>query len=219
MPRADDYSLKRDRHPNLTYYPDSEDNVHSQLFEAMRSQLSPHTFVALLGHCFRSPICQHAQSYSQAAYPSSKSLHSLSQAYRRRLPDNIKRHRRQFQTGHDPHAERGVFLLPTAPVQVASPQTHTGHQTLVGGNRPGPKRPPRVAILGGGISGLTAAYFLLKVLPNVKVTLYEASDRLGGWIQSDQVNVGNGDVILEAGPRSLLAPTPAKGWVTAKLVC
>jgi protoporphyrinogen oxidase len=38
--------------------------------------------------------------------------------------------------------------------------------------------PPRVAVLGGGITGLTAAYYLLRA--GVKVTLLERGEQLGG---------------------------------------
>src|SRR5579859_5524169 len=37
---------------------------------------------------------------------------------------------------------------------------------------------PRIAIVGGGISGLTSAYYLLRA--GCDVTLYEAQDTLGG---------------------------------------
>ena len=40
-----------------------------------------------------------------------------------------------------------------------------------------PACPQRIAIIGGGISGLAAAYLLA---PQHSVTLYEAAPRLGG---------------------------------------
>lgn len=60
-----------------------------------------------------------------------------------------------------------------------------------------------VAVLGGGISGLASAYFLSQKLPRAKVVLYESSSRLGGWISSEKVDVGNGTVLFEQGPRSI----------------
>lgn len=65
-----------------------------------------------------------------------------------------------------------------------------------------------VAVLGGGLTGLTTAYYLAKWLPSTtKITLLEGSDRLGGWIRTDRVPVKvggvEGVVNFERGPRSL----------------
>ncbi|KAK5168950.1 oxygen-dependent protoporphyrinogen oxidase [Saxophila tyrrhenica] len=60
-----------------------------------------------------------------------------------------------------------------------------------------------VAILGGGITGLACAYYITKELPQANVTIYEASDRLGGWLSSKRVPVKDGNVLFEAGPRTL----------------
>lgn len=65
-----------------------------------------------------------------------------------------------------------------------------------------------VAVLGGGLTGLTTAYYLAKKLPSTaKITLYEASERLGGWIRTDKVPVDvdgkKGVVSFERGSRSL----------------
>ena len=65
-----------------------------------------------------------------------------------------------------------------------------------------------IAVVGGGLTGLTTAYYLAKQLPSTaKITLYEGSDRLGGWIQTDRVPVDvdgvKGTVSFERGPRTL----------------
>ncbi|KAF8594777.1 Protoporphyrinogen oxidase [Ceratobasidium sp. AG-I] len=71
-----------------------------------------------------------------------------------------------------------------------------------------------IGILGGGISGLSAAYHLARRLPAsspTKIVLLEKSKRLGGWIQSENATVettsSSGSkthsVVLEAGPRTL----------------
>jgi predicted NAD/FAD-binding protein len=44
----------------------------------------------------------------------------------------------------------------------------------------------RIAVIGAGVSGLTAAYLLQ---PRADVTLYEADDRLGGHAHTHDVNV------------------------------
>jgi oxygen-dependent protoporphyrinogen oxidase len=77
--------------------------------------------------------------------------------------------------------------------------------------------PENIAILGGGISGLASAHYLSKYLPNTNIILYEASDRMGGWLQSKYVNIGNGKIVFEQGPRNIRPRTPA-GLVTLELV-
>lgn len=47
---------------------------------------------------------------------------------------------------------------------------------------PSPQR--RIAIIGGGISGLAAANRLRELLPDAQITLFEGSDRLGGILQT-----------------------------------
>lgn len=75
---------------------------------------------------------------------------------------------------------------------------------------PGP--PQDVAILGGGLTGLVTAHYLAELLPATsRITLYEASDRLGGWIDSEAIEAADEDsafsrkVILENGAR-MVAP-------------
>ncbi|RSM18567.1 hypothetical protein CDV31_002496 [Fusarium ambrosium] len=65
-----------------------------------------------------------------------------------------------------------------------------------------------IAVLGGGLTGLSAAYYLAKKLPSTaNITLYESTDRLGGWIKTDRVPVDlggkKGTVLFERGARSL----------------
>ena len=58
-----------------------------------------------------------------------------------------------------------------------------------------------VVIIGGGISGLSAAYFLERSHPELSALLIEASTRLGGWIKTITLPSGQQ---YETGPRSLL---------------
>ncbi|KAJ8917138.1 hypothetical protein NQ315_012630 [Exocentrus adspersus] len=69
-------------------------------------------------------------------------------------------------------------------------------------------------ILGGGISGLSAAYYLSKTLPKHPVTLVEASNRVGGWIKSFKPT---NEVIFEQGPRTI-RPTGPPGANTLSLI-
>lgn len=60
-----------------------------------------------------------------------------------------------------------------------------------------------VAIIGGGISGLSAAYYLAKA--GVPSTIVEARPRLGGVIQTENVE----GCVIEAGPDSFISMKPA----------
>jgi oxygen-dependent protoporphyrinogen oxidase len=63
----------------------------------------------------------------------------------------------------------------------------------------------RVAVIGGGISGLAAAYRIVKESSeSVELTLFEAGERLGGVIDTD---ISQG-VVLEGGPDSVLRRKP-----------
>jgi oxygen-dependent protoporphyrinogen oxidase len=48
--------------------------------------------------------------------------------------------------------------------------------------------PFRVAVIGGGIAGLAAAHHLGELQPGACVHLYEAGDRLGGALRTDEVD-------------------------------
>lgn len=62
----------------------------------------------------------------------------------------------------------------------------------------------KVAVGGSGIAGLSFAYFLAKMRPDVSVTLYEKAARNSGWINSWQTKDKNGQpVMIERGPRTL----------------
>src|SRR5664279_3663773 len=66
----------------------------------------------------------------------------------------------------------------------------------------------RIAIIGGGIAGLAAAYELEKARTAgspVEYTLFESRERLGGSLASEVVN----GVVLERGPDSFLSEKPA----------
>lgn len=68
----------------------------------------------------------------------------------------------------------------------------------------------RIAIVGGGISGLTAAYELERARlagADIDWQLYEAGDRLGGIVETLRVESPHGEFILEGGP---------DGWVSEK---
>ncbi|MBQ9127087.1 MAG: NAD(P)-binding protein, partial [Thermoguttaceae bacterium] len=58
--------------------------------------------------------------------------------------------------------------------------TNNANENAIGsGNAPSRRR---VAILGGGISGLAAAWRLSKIAPELDVVLWEKTGRVGGVI-------------------------------------
>ncbi|XP_068108365.1 protoporphyrinogen oxidase [Hyperolius riggenbachi] len=57
-----------------------------------------------------------------------------------------------------------------------------------------------VVVAGGGISGLTACYHLVKDAKVSKVILLESSSRMGGWMHSTRTEDG---AVFEHGPRSM----------------
>lgn len=65
------------------------------------------------------------------------------------------------------------------------------------------------AVIGGGITGLTAAFRLSQDPTCSKVTLYEKSHRVGGWLLSETIPVDGGKVVFEYGPRTLRTAVPA----------
>ncbi|KAF9995914.1 hypothetical protein BGZ79_010369 [Entomortierella chlamydospora] len=78
-----------------------------------------------------------------------------------------------------------------------------------------------IAVIGGGISGLSTAWYLARTAPpNVAITLLEGSKRTGGWLQSDRIsdpqNPG-GSILLERGPRSL-RPQGISGLNTLEMI-
>ncbi|CAL1680542.1 unnamed protein product [Lasius platythorax] len=69
-------------------------------------------------------------------------------------------------------------------------------------------------VLGGGISGLSAAYYAANNARNSAVILLEASSRVGGWIRSIKSPTG---AIFEQGPRTV-RPVGLAGRNTLNLV-
>src|SRR5215207_2767591 len=65
----------------------------------------------------------------------------------------------------------------------------------------------RLLIIGGGIAGLSAAYYASKV-PDARVTLLESTSRWGGKITTDRVPFEEGQFIIEGGPDTFLATKP-----------
>ena len=74
----------------------------------------------------------------------------------------------------------------------------------------------RIAIIGGGIAGLSAAFYLEKARragADLQWTLFEKSDRLGGVIRTEHRD----GFVMEAGPDSYLAAKPEATFLCQEL--
>lgn len=108
--------------------------------------------------------------------------------------------------------------LPTRPYRHDPSRVPDGH---LGSYIPNANVNPRardIAVIGGGISGLATAFHLTQDIPNAKITIFEQKERLGGWIESEQVEVNDGTVLFEWGPRTLRPDINGNGKATLQLV-
>ncbi len=73
-------------------------------------------------------------------------------------------------------------------------------------------QPKQITIIGGGIAGLSAAYFAAKRAKTenipLQITLLEAGDHWGGKIVTDRVPFDGGEFVIEGGPDTFLATKP-----------
>jgi len=70
-----------------------------------------------------------------------------------------------------------------------------------------------VAVVGGGISGLSAAFALTNERPELAIAVIEASRRLGGCVQTERSD----GFVIEAGPDSFLRTKPEAAALCAEL--
>lgn len=154
----------------------------------MNRQLPETAFINLLRQCYFRPCC-----HSQAQCRTLRTLHRVPQPHKPTSPP---------VSGLHP-ADEFLDGSPGAGQALRNTSTNLEKKDL--------------AVLGGGITGLTSAYYLAKNMPNAKITIYEGSERLGGWLRTKHVDVGNGNVVFEQGPRTLRPSMPV-GLVTLDLV-
>ncbi|KRE41592.1 protoporphyrinogen oxidase [Knoellia sp. Soil729] len=67
-----------------------------------------------------------------------------------------------------------------------------------------PKPRPSVAVIGGGVAGLTAARDVLVALPDAQVVMLDASDRVGGKVRREEI----GGHLVDVGAEAMLAVRP-----------
>ncbi len=65
----------------------------------------------------------------------------------------------------------------------------------------------RVAVIGGGLSGTTAAWQLARD-GQCEFVLYEASPRLGGIVETERIQTNDGEFIIECGPDAWITEKP-----------
>jgi oxygen-dependent protoporphyrinogen oxidase len=185
----------------------------------MPPRLPEHAVVSLLRLCFQIPRCQARNLYRHTLWRSPKrSFHRVQQGasgFESQQICHTTQNRAADKRYASPYnncsgSSPGYRRDPQLPV-LAKQQTRSYSQ----GSQP-PER--RFAVLGGGITGLSSAHYLTQELPNAKVTIYESGDRLGGWLKSKYVDIKNGRILFEQGPRTLRPNTPAS-LVTLEMVC
>jgi hypothetical protein len=96
-------------------------------------------------------------------------------------------HIRAFKTVHALHQVAGSTFPDDSPARLPPPNPHARE----------------IAILGGGLTGLATAFHLNRELPKAKITIYEQNKRLGGWVSSEVIDIGDGEVLFEWGPRTI----------------
>jgi len=191
--------------------------------KAMPPQLPEHVVVTLLRQCYLTPRCQ----------PSRLRRRSLSNSCIRALstirPCPRPRHRQAARVGSQagylstlPGTEDVVQSSSQTNLSGLNPADSDGCQSTVAFSAQHDERgrkaeAARIAVLGGGITGLATAHYFARENPNARITIYESSARLGGWLKSDSMDVDGESVLFESGPRTLRPGTPA-GLVTLELI-
>lgn len=189
----------------------------------MPSLMSEHAVVSLVRQCFVTPRCQGTRMRrSLFSKSSTRPYHRLRTC---RAPPRVEvsqlKQPHRCYTQHDTGGSNGIYSLSKLSKTSAGLGGLGALNTLCTQRRHNSTRhlPPtkHIAVLGGGITGLTSAHYLALNLPDAKITIYDSADRLGGWLQSKYVDVKDGKILFEAGPRTL-RPNTDPGLVTLEMV-
>ncbi|KAH7400090.1 protoporphyrinogen oxidase-like protein [Cadophora sp. MPI-SDFR-AT-0126] len=188
----------------------------------MPPQLPEHVVVTLLRQCYLTPRCQASRLRRQPLSDSTRALSTL-----RRCPRPRHRQAANVETraGHSSvHTKAGDGIQSSSQTKTSglSRADRAGFQSTVAfaaqhDERGRKAEPARIAVIGGGITGLATAHYFARENPNAKITVYESSARLGGWLKSDYMDVDGESVLFESGPRTL-RPGTAPGLVTLELI-
>ncbi|KAK6582328.1 hypothetical protein PZA11_004736 [Diplocarpon coronariae] len=179
----------------------------------MPPQLPEHVVVTLLRQSYTAPQCQASRLRQQTLQ------NSCSRALSTNRPRPRPRHHLGSRSSTTAQASSDLLPPPSAICPNLGSRSAVGAVGFATAHSPRGRNaePPRIAVLGGGITGLASAHYLTRESPNAKITLYEATGRLGGWLQSRVLQVGDETVLFESGPRTLRPHTPA-GYVTIEMI-
>jgi oxygen-dependent protoporphyrinogen oxidase len=72
----------------------------------------------------------------------------------------------------------------------------------------------RIVIVGGGVTGLSAAYYCQQVIPGAHITVLESDARWGGKLVSERVETSAGVCLIEGGAESFVTRKP-EAWALA----
>lgn len=62
----------------------------------------------------------------------------------------------------------------------------------------------KIVIVGGGITGLSSAWYIQQTLPDAQIHLVESEPYLGGKVISEIIDLPEGELIIEGGPESFV---------------
>ena len=164
--------------------------------------------VALLRQCFVTPRCQSSRQSLRAIRRSPILPH--------RTRSILEEQQRHYQTqsrslGNEPHPAPSNLNF----------QAHKSNLEQTKYQASSKDEITRIAVLGSGITGLATAHYLARELPHAIITIYEGSERVGGWLQTEQFGEQDAKIHIEQGPRTLRPGSlnaPA-GLTTLELVC
>jgi oxygen-dependent protoporphyrinogen oxidase len=179
----------------------------------MRTQSTEHAVVLLLRQCYINPSCQ-----ARRCWRTISSAHRTPLQLQRGTFGRLQR--RTYYTGrNEKPVESTAYLKRTESYYAPSVFDNLPKKKPLYDARYDEHIKHDYAVLGGGITGLSTAHYLTKHIPHANVTIYESSDRLGGWLSSERVAVDGGDIVFEQGPRSLRPNENGSGLTIMELVC
>lgn len=134
----------------------------------------------LRAYCARTS-CRAARAYSCLRQTSSK---TSNRSTTRQIRRPFSSYAPALTTASPALPARPRWLEANAASLSSLSRTHRSYATV---SNPG--LPSDIAVLGGGLTGLTTAYYLTRFHPDAKITVYESEARVGGWIDTEKVEV------------------------------